>query len=237
MNHGLGFPGLKFFVDPDPNFCTMFYDKRPPGSTFGHRLKERGLLTQNQGNGLIDSNDDKRIYLPASLKYQESPYLSPNRWDHRWKFKGMRRCAKTESGFVWFDELIGQEAREYMIEQGRIATGTKLLPSYRREATAYELRTLDSPYQGDIVLVCESITGSPGMDGAYITFSRKWARDDNKADQTWARLMVQLLLSDKQVREEPRSYEQMLKDLCPDFRWVWKQEKAASAQTSDERVI
>jgi hypothetical protein len=234
MKNGLGYPGLKFFVDPDPNFCAMFHDKRPPGSTFGHRLTERGLLTSNQGRGIVDSDDDKRIYLPASLKFQESPYLSPNRFDRRWTFKGYRRSTTAESGLVRIDEVIGQQAREYMLDQGRIATGKKLLPSYRREATAYELRGWDSPYQGDIVIVCESVSGSPGMDGAYITFSRQRPCDDKKMDRTWARVMMQLLLSDKQIKEEPRSYDQMLKDLCPDFPWVWNQEKS---DVSDERVI
>lgn len=210
----------KFFVDRDAKFAQMPH----PNQRGGQSLPE--ILLGVHGFSDLGWDAHERIYLPATEKFPEAPYILEEEKSPRVKVEGLalsgqrkvrRRSGRGNQWVEHFRREIDDFMREFLLEQARARIGQKKMPSFH---------IVSSTFHGTNALpctiVCESITGEPSMEGSYVTI-QPWK---NQVDMALVQRCFHTVLGfDAPPTAFRYSFEELLKVAYPRFLWCYNPTK------------
>lgn len=211
-----------FRVDRNTDFCRMPHPNFRGGKTLPEKLLAQGFSD-------LGWDEHKRIYLPATEKFQDAPYImeevkSPRVKRPRIAIVGDRLTrARGEHGrklTKLFDHDIDEGTRDFLLEQARARIEAKMLPSFCHcSATFHGTKALP------ITVICDSITGGPKLlNGSYVTIELWDNRGDVEA-KTLARVS-EIVGRGHEIHVMRWTYVNMLEHTFQSFPWHWTHTKS-----------
>lgn len=202
----------KFLVSNDVAFCRIPHPNCCTGRSLPERLEKLGFTS-------LGWDEHKRIYLPATEKFPEAPFIMEERVSPCCKRERIALTGERLTRYDGrkqarpFDNEIDDFTREFLLEQARARIECKMLPS---------MSIFSSTWHGTdalpVTVVCESVSGPRNVNGSYIVLE-PWKSGSARQVDARIRQFLPKLVSGEMAHELVWTLEDLLESSFPDFPW------------------